>query len=119
MTFSDEEQKRIDRLPIILRSAVRYMSDAIHNIIYGNCDEEALTDAMATVNSNTTGRYSDADLLTYDTACKLLRIPTTNRAKLRKLCDRYGIKQVQIHNHKVGFMRSDILKIKSRMENKK
>jgi len=116
MIFTDEEQNKIDKLPIVLRQAVKYLSDALNNIINGNCNEEALTDTIATINNNSANRYNDNDLLTYDKACKELRISVTNRVKLKKLLDRNGIKQVIMHNQKVGFKRSEILALKSKME---
>lgn len=115
MKFSKEEQKKIDNLPIMLRLAVKYILEALHNIIYGECSEETLTDTMATLNNNASRRYNDDDLLTYDDACKILHISATNRVKLKRLLDSHGINQVTIHNHKVGFRRSDILSMKMSM----
>lgn len=116
MEFSKEEQSKIDKLPIVLRHAVKYLINAIESIINGECDEDSLTDTMATLTNNAHGKYNDNDLLTYDAACKELRISITNRVKLQKLCAINGIKQVIIHNQKVGFRRSEILALKAKLD---
>lgn len=116
MIFTDEEQNKIDNLPLVLRQAVKYLSGALNNIINGNCNEESLTDTIATLDNNASGRFNDNDLMTYDDACKELHISTTNRVKLRNLCAMNGVKQVTIHNQKVGFRRTEILTLKAKIE---
>lgn len=115
MIFSEEEQRIIANLPPVLRTALKCMVSAINNIINGECDETKLIDTMATLNNNSSRKYGDGDLISYDTACKIMRIPITNRNKLRKLCNRYDIKQVVLNNHKVGFLKSDIQSLKVKL----
>lgn len=115
MKFTEDEQSKIDKLPVILKYAVESLVGVIKRIIDGDCDADSVTDAMATLDNNAKGRYSDEDLVTYDKAAKILGISVTNRAKLKLLLDMNNIQQVTLHNHKVGFLRSELMALRSKL----
>lgn len=115
MELNDETKVKIDKLPIVLRTAVNYLLDVIDNIINGKCDEETLTSTMATINNNSKGRIGKEDVVNYDKAAKMLGFSVTNRASLKLLLDKNGIHQVVINNMKCGFLRSDIMALKDKL----
>lgn len=116
MNFSEEEQNKLQRLPFVLRSAVNYLAAAINNILNDDCNEETVISAMATVNSNASGRYSNEDLVNYEQAAKILGVSETNRARTKLLLDANGVKQVVMHNHKVGFVRTEVVALADRLD---
>lgn len=112
-----ESKEKLMALPPVMKVAARALLDAFDKIINGDCDETAINQAAATINANSQGKYGSEDLVTYDKAMKLLGIGDRNR--LKKLLDSRGVRQVTIHNQKVGFRRSDVLAVKQWMENGK
>lgn len=110
-----ESREKLKALPPIIQMAARALLDALDRLINGECDETAIQQSMATIDCHSRGKYGSEDLLTYDKAMKVLGIGDRNR--LKRLLDSERVKQITIHNQKVGFRRSDILAVKSRMEN--
>lgn len=119
MNLDKETKDKIDKLPIILKTTVNYLLDAIDNIVNGKCDEDTLTSTIGTLNENSKRRYADEDLMNYDEAGKSLGFGCTNRNALKRLLDKNGIKQVIINNKKCGFKRSDIYALKDKIKNDK
>lgn len=115
MNLDKETKDKIDKLPIVLKTIVNNMFDAIDNIINGKCDEETLTSTASTLNNNAKGRICNEDILNYDKAGKILGFGCTNRVGLKRLLDAHGIKQRTINNMKCGFLRSDILALKDKL----
>ena len=91
MNFTEEEQSKLDRLPLVFKLAINTLLDAVRRILDGDCDESAITDTMATLNNNSQGRYADEDLVNYEEAAKILGISATNRMKLKLLLDMNNI----------------------------
>lgn len=119
MNFTEEEQSKLDRLPLVFKLAINTLLDAVRRILDGDCDESAITDTMATLNNNSQGRYADEDLVNYEEAAKILGISTTNRMKLKLLLDMNNIQQVTLHNQKVGFKRTEIMALRSKLYDKR
>lgn len=119
MNFTEEEQSKLDRLPLVFKLAINALLDAVRRILDGDCDESAITDTMATLNNNSQGRYADEDLVNYEEAAKILGISTTNRMKLKLLLDMNNIQQVTLHNQKVGFKRTEIMALRSKLYDKR
>lgn len=119
MNFTEEEQSKLDRLPLVFKLAINTLLDAVRRILDGNCDESAITDTMATLNNNSQGRYADEDLVNYEEAAKILGISATNRMKLKLLLDMNNIQQVTLHNQKVGFKRTEIMALRSKLYDKR
>ena len=119
MNFTEEEQNKLDRLPLVFKLAINTLLDAVRRILDGDCDESAITDTMATLNNNSQGRYADEDLVNYEEAAKILGISATNRMKLKLLLDMNNIQQVTLHNQKVGFKRSEIMALRSKLYDKR
>ena len=119
MNFTEEEQNKLDRLPLVFKLAINTLLDAVRHILDGDCDESAITDTMATLNNNSQGRYADEDLVNYEEAAKILGISTTNRMKLKLLLDMNNIQQVTLHNQKVGFKRTEIMALRSKLYDKR
>lgn len=119
MNFTEEEQSKLDRLPLVFKLAINTLLDAVRRILDGDCDESAITDTMATLNNNSQGRYADEDLVNYEEAAKILGISATNRMKLKLLLDMNNIQQVTLHNQKVGFKRTEIMALRSKLYDKR
>lgn len=115
MIFSEDEEKKIKSLPMVLRLALDMLVGVIKKIINNECNEEEVTDTMATLNANANGRYSDEDLVNYDQAAKILGVSVTNRLRLKSLLDANGVKQVVMHNQKIGFKRSELMALRIKL----
>lgn len=118
MNFTEEEQKKISRLPIVVRMAFNALVDALKRILNDECSEDMLTDAMATVNNNNACRFADSDFVNYEEAARILGVSVTNRNKLKHILDMNGIKQFTMNNQKVGFKRADIVKLYAKLYKK-
>lgn len=110
-----ESREKLKAPPPVIQMAARALLDALDRIVNGECDETAIEQSIATINCHSKGKFGSEDLLTYDKAMKMLGIGDRNR--LKRVLDSHGVKQVTIHNQKVGFRRSDIIAVKTRMEN--
>lgn len=119
MNFTEEEQSKLDRLPLVFKLTINTLLDAVRRILDGDCDESAITDTMATLNNNSQGRYADEDLVNYEEAAKILGVSATNRMKLKLLLDMNNIEQVTLHNQKVGFKRTEIMALRSKLYDKR
>lgn len=118
MNFTEDEQKKIDKLPLVLRMAVDTLLGAIKKILNDECDEGELTDTMATINNNSACRFADCDLVNYEEAARLLGISVTNRTKLKRILDKNGVKQFTMNNQKIGFKRSAIMSLRAKLYTK-
>lgn len=119
MEFTEEEKKKISRLPLVVRMAFNALLDAIKRILNDECSEDMLADTMATVNNNNACRFADSDFVNYEEAARILGISVTNRNKLKHILDMNGVKQHTMNNQKVGFKRSDIMLLYSKLYKKK
>lgn len=115
MELDDKTKDKIDKLPVVLRMAVNYLLDAVDKIVNGECSEDTITSTMATLNNNASGRICKDDVLNYDKAGEILGFGATNRTGLKAVLDKYGIKQVVINNMKCGFLRSDIMALRDKL----
>ena len=115
MTFSEDEEKKIKSLPLVLRLAVDTLVGVIKKILNNECDEDEVADTMAKLNANANSRYANEDLVNYDQAAKILGLSVTNRLRLKSLLDANGVKQVVMHNQKIGFKRSEIMALRTKL----
>lgn len=118
MEFTEEERNKIEKLPTIFRIVLEALCGAIKRIIDGDCDEETITNTMATIDANSQRRYADDDLVNYEQAARILGLSVTNRMRFKHIMNRYGVKQVVMHNQKIGFLRSEVLVVKNKMFSK-
>ena len=112
--LSDSAKAEVRRLPSFMRYVVGVLLDCIGSIIKGDCEEDSVAAAMATLYNNSAGRYNDSDLVNYGEAAKILGFGT-NRLRLKRTIDKYGIRQVRIKNKRCGFRRSDITNLKDKL----
>ena len=115
MIFSEDEENKIKSLPLVLRLSVDTLVCVIRKILNNECDEDEVTDALATLNANADSRYANEDLVNYDQAAKILGVSVTNRIRLKSLLDANGVKQVVMHNQKVGFKRSELMALRTKL----
>ena len=115
MKFSEEEERTIKSLPLVFRIAVDMLVGVIKKILNNECDEDEVTDTMATLNAKADSRYADEDLVNYDQAANILGVSVTNRIRLKSLLDANGVKQVVMHNQKVGFKRSELMALRTKL----
>ena len=115
MKFSEDEENKIKSLPLVFRLAVDMLVGVIKKILNNECDEGEVTDTMATLKANSDSRYANEDLVNYDQAAKILGVSVTNRIRLKSLLDSNGVNQVVMHNQKVGFKRSEIMALRTKL----
>ena len=115
MIFSEDEENRIKSLPLILRIAIDTLVGVIKKILNNECNEDEVADTIATLNANADGRYANEDLVNYDQAAKILGVSVTNRLRLKSLLDANGVKQVVMHNQKIGFKRSEVMALRTKL----
>lgn len=115
MKFSEDEERTIRSLPLVFRIAVDMLVGIIKKIINNECDEDEVTDTMATLKANADRRYANEDLVNYDQAAKILGVSVTNRIRLKTLLDANGVKQVVMHNQRIGFKRSEVMALRTKL----
>ena len=115
MTFNEDEEKKIKSLPIVFRLAVDMLLGLIKKILNNECDEDEVTDTLATLNANADSRYANEDLVNYDQAANILGVSVTNRIRLKTLLDANGVKQVVMHNQRIGFRRSEVMALRTKL----
>lgn len=115
MKFSEDEERTIKSLPLVFRIAVDMLVGIIKKIINNECDEDEVTDTMATLKANADRRYANEDLVNYDQAAKILGVSVTNRIRLKSLLDANGVKQVVMHNQRIGFKRSEVMALRTKL----
>ena len=115
MKFSEYEEKKIKSLPLVLRLAVDTLVGVIKKILNNECNEDEVTDTMATLNANSDSRYANEDLVNYDRAANILGVSVTNRIRLKSLLDSNGVKQVVMHNQRIGFKRSEVMALRTKL----
>lgn len=116
MDLTEKDKDRYNKLTLPLRVVANALMDCLDRLFNGDCDESQVTESMSKIEAMSDGRYKSSDLLTYDEACSILEMPITNRVGLKKLLDRHGIKQVKIHNQRVGFRRHEIEMLRDEIE---
>lgn len=100
-----------------MQTKILELIDSMYNnlrdkVINGGCTDAEINKALVTLHPSTNKEYFKAsDYCNYDEACKILHISVTNRAKLKGLCDQYGVKCVYVKNRPLGFPRVEIERI--------
>lgn len=95
-------------LSMIKRLALEFLDNLKIKIINNDCDDSEIMEAMTKYHPSVNKEYYNPnDYCNYDEACKILHL-SANRAKLRSLCDEYGIECVYIKNRPLGFPKKDI-----------
>lgn len=97
-----------NELSMIKRMAVEFLDSLKAKVISPECKEEEIMESMTKYHPSVNKDYFNPnDYCNYDEACKILKL-SSNRAKLRSLCDDYGIECVYIKNRPLGFPKKDI-----------
>lgn len=106
---------KIEKLPYLFRVAAQNLVNALDSILNGECDESEIVNTLTTLNNNVSNSYTNDDLVNYDKAGKMLGI--SNRAILKQTLNKNGIDQVVMNNKKIGFPRSKVLALRSKLFN--
>jgi vacuolar-type H+-ATPase subunit I/STV1 len=97
-----------NELSMIKRIAVEFLDNLKARVISNDCNDEDIMQAMAKYHPSVNKEYFNPnDYCNYDEALKILKL-SNNRAKLKQLCDEYGIECVHIKNRPLGFPKKDI-----------
>lgn len=92
----------------VIKMALMMVDNIRQQLINGECDESDIQDVMTKYHPSVNKEYfNPKDYCNYDEACKILKL-SSNRAKLRSLCDDYGIECVYVKNRPLGFPKKDI-----------
>ena len=106
VTLTLKQQENMNK-PII-KMALMMLDNIRQQLINGECDEADIQDAMTKFHPSVNKEYyNPKDYCNYDEACEILHL-SSNRVKLRNLCDEYGIECVYIKNRPLGFPIKDI-----------
>lgn len=93
---------------MIQRVALEILDSIREKIVNNECSDDELTQAVTKFHPSVNKDYfNPKDYCNYDEACKILHL-SSNRAKLRNLCDEYGIECVYVKNRPLGFPKKDI-----------
>lgn len=93
---------------MIQRVALEILDNIREKIVNNECSDDELTQAVTKFHPSVNKDYfNPKDYCNYDEACKILHL-SSNRAKLRNLCDEYGIECVYVKNRPLGFPKKDI-----------
>lgn len=99
----------------IIKEEVDALSPIRKLVFSADCNEDELAGALNTIDKMNSEYVNPKDYVTYDGAMKILCMGN-NRAGFKKLMDKYGIKNQNFNNHKIGFKRSDILAVKDKLK---
>ena len=114
MKIDKDTLDKIERLPLILRMAAKFLLNCLEKIVNDECDETEVINALNAVKDNSEGRYSTAELMNYDEAGNALGFGVTNRVGLKRFLDKHNVKQVKFGSTKVGFPRSKIIALQNK-----
>lgn len=112
--LNESTREKVDKLPFFIRYIIDKLVMCIDDLINGKCDEEVIVNTMSTLENNANGRYCREDLVSFEKAAGLLCFGK-NRVALKRLLDKNGIRQVIINNHKVGYVRSEIMVLRDKL----
>lgn len=105
----------VEKLSPIKRAALKLL-DEVKKIVVDDCSDEELACSLVKLHPSSHDEYINPDdYCYYDEACEILHLGY-NRAKLKKLCDDYGIENVTIKNRPMGFEKRKILKLRDILE---
>lgn len=112
------EENKKQKSPI-LQEIRRILAEGIKRIDNDECSEAETYTMLSRFNSESKGFYDQHSLVNYDKAMRMLGIK--NRNTFKHLCDENCIEQKKLNNQSVGFLRSEIedLGTRIRNENKK
>lgn len=101
---------------IIQRVALEILDSIREKIVNKECSDDELTQAVTKFHPSVNKDYfNPKDYCNYDEACKILHL-SSNRAKLRSLCDEYGIECVYVKNRPLGFPKKEIERLAELMK---
>lgn len=115
MEIDNDSKEKLMRLPLVSRKLSEYFIDFADGIVNGKFNDDEIVTTMGTLNQNANSRYCDEDLMNYDKAGMALGFGC-NRSGLKRLLDRYNIKQVIINNMRCGFRRSEIMALRDKVQ---
>lgn len=114
MEIDLNSKQKLAGLPLASRKLAEYLIDFADCVINGKINEDEVICTIGTLNQNANARYGKEDLMNYDKAGLALGFGN-NRSGLKKLLDRYNVKQVVINNMRCGFRRSEIMAIRDKI----
>lgn len=95
-------------LSMIKRMACEFLDSLKAKVISPDCSEDEIMQAMTKYHPSVNKDYFNPnDYCNYDEAMKILHLGN-NRAKLKQLCNEYGIECVSVKNRPLGFPKKDI-----------
>ena len=98
-----------------IKNSTLALIDFIRQMVVNDCDDEMLSRTISSINMPITTGALEEDYVNYDEALRELGIGY-NRNKLKMLADKHGIKNHRFRNVPIGFLRSDIEKLKKEIE---
>lgn len=106
--------KDLSKKPFLkhIRSILAHGIEMIDN---DQCSEAEGAAMLSRFNSESQGYYDKYSLVNYDKAMKILGVK--NRNTFKALCEKNHIEQKKLNNQSVGFLRSEIEDLQTRLRN--
>lgn len=114
MELNSEEKERVSKLTPFMKLVYETLMKWIKMLIYGECDEETITNAASKIESSTQGYVHEDDYVTVDMAMKILGLGQ-NRVKCINLLRMNNIRNETFNNVKIGYNRDKVVALKKKL----
>lgn len=114
MELNSEEKERVSKLTPFMRLVYETLMKWIKMLIYGECDEETITNAASKIESSTQDYVHEDDYVTVDMAMKILGLGQ-NRVKCINLLKQNNIRNETFNNVKIGYNRDKVVALKKKL----
>lgn len=107
--------EKIKELSPCMRASCKLLTNAIEQILAGECTEEEIAETMAALNPESKGYKREDDYVTIDKGMKLLGFGQ-NRTAFCNLMRKNGIVNEKFNTVPIGYNRQKILALKHKTE---
>ena len=101
-------------MTIIKRTAIALL-DELKEKVVNDCSDEDVVSTMSKFHPQVNGYFKQDDFVTADMAMRILHLGQ-NRNKFFRLVKEYGIENHKISNQNIGYLKKDIYKLSTILE---
>lgn len=116
MVNTNLDDPRLEGKSPIIKVAYKMLRYAMDRLLNGDCSEDELAYTIETMNKLGTDYVHPNEFLNYDKAMELLGYGN-NRVGFLNLMRKHNIKNEVVNNVKIGFSRTKILALKTKLKN--
>lgn len=114
MELTNEERERVSKLPSLFIIVLDTLMRWVRQLIYGECDEDTITNMAGKINASTQGYVHEDNQVTVDEAMRILGFGQ-NRVGCINLLRKHGIVNETINNNHIGYNRDKIIALKNKL----